>query len=225
VYYRGGGYRGGHYGGYRGGYYGGYRGGYYGGYRGGYYGGYRGYYGGYRGYYGGYRGYYGGGYGAYYPYYGYSYYAPIDYCYPIAAVPAPVVTLQQTQATYVAPPVQYQSPVPAPLPGNVPNVQPMLPAGNGTFQYNGGPQQFVPAPPAYNDPPVPMKTMPSIIPLDGKLVSMPRETGGGVTPVSIPQGWNYVRAGNNAVQPAPAPVRINYPAYGENIVPTPVKNR
>ena len=223
--YGGGGYRGGYGGGYRGGYYGGggYRGGYYGGgYRGGYYGGYGGYRGGYYagyrgGYYGGYGGYYGhrhyGYYGGYYrpylyasfyrPYGGYygGYYAPTyyytpsyyydDYYYPTAGEFAPTV---QSNSYQLPPPQRYSAPV-----------------GDGTFPYNGGPNQFVPmpSPPMDVNPQNAPKKL--VVPLDGRLVSLPTEIGGGVSPVSSPdiQRLQFV------VPQKSTPIRIQYPAYGE----------
>jgi len=126
------------------------------------------------------------------------------------------------QSTYLAPRTNVQ----------VMPVQPMPPVingnggGDGTYPYNGGPRQIVPMPPAANDSPAPMRNPGAIIPLDGKLVSLPRQTGGGVSLVSTPatQGWNYAANGNNAAVRLTA-TRIEYPAYGENSVPTPLKTR
>jgi len=221
----------GYHGGYHGGWHGGYRGGYYGGYRG-YYGGYRGYYGGYgyaRGYYGGYgRGYYGGyGYGGYGGYYPYSsvYYQPYyttpyyynSYYYPCVGQTAATVTLAQTN-NYSAP--QYAAPQnygtqqnygPTPYSEPVP-----LPGGNSTFPYNGGPSAPIPMP-APNNPVQPGQKIgdPSnnrgIIPLDGKLVSLPNETTGGFTPVTAPSRTVVTPQTRT---PAATP-RVTYPAYGE----------
>jgi len=211
------GYYGGNYGGYGRGYYGGNYGGYGRGYYGGYYGGYgRGYYGGhyghhhrpyyYGGYYGGYRPYYGNYYSSYYSnsYYGNSYYGS-PYYYGIAydgyAV-APVTTLQATvyPQTQIAPPQPYSQPV----------MPPASDSGNGTFPYNGGPASPIPQP---SDSPVPMNNAPrGIVPLDGKLVSLPGETTGDVSVVPSIQRWTFVST-------PVAPTRIAYPAYGEVSIP------
>lgn len=223
------GYRGGYggYGGYRGGYYGGYRGGYYGGgygyggYRGGYYGGY---YGGYRGgYYGGGYGYY-GGYRPYYNnyYYG-SYYRPHYYnrYYRIVADPCDVVpnvtltyqpTYPQTITTQ-----QYVQPIPSNTYGQpiVPNVN-----GNQTYPYDGGPKNPIPMPPAENTP-ANQDGPRGIIPLDGKLVSMPLTTSVGMSPVVAPDlnRWTYVSTTNVPAQAKTSTTRIVYPAYGEQTLP------
>ena len=171
------------------------------GHHGGYYGGGR-YYGGYYG-----RSYYSSYY--YRPYYyprAYSYYTPSYYYtptyyapayypaasyyyYPIAGenVAAPVTTVQGT----------YQGPAPQQY------VPPMPPAGNGTFQYDGGPRQPIPAPvPDIN----PAKGTRGSVPIDGKLVSLPA-----IPLVNLPQ----------SVAP-----RTAYPAYGdEPIVPAPRKTK
>jgi hypothetical protein len=226
----GGGYRGG-YGGYRGGYgsYGGYRGGYgYGGYRGGYggyYGGYRGYYGGgYGNYYGGYRGgYYGGGYGYYRPYYNNyyygSYYRPHYYnrYYRIVADPCDIVpnvtlTLQSTNYPQVVNPNQYEQPMQV-----IPNT-----SGNQTYPYDGGPKNPIPMPPADNTTPANNEDGPrGIIPLDGKLVSMPLNPTGGTPSVVAPDlhRWTYVSTTNTPSQVKTSPTRIVYPAYGERTIP------
>jgi hypothetical protein len=186
-----GGYRGGHYGGY-----GGYRGAYYGGYRGGHYGGYRGYYagyGGYRGYYGGYyRPYYYGNYGGYYPYYSSYYYSPsyyystpyYDYGYygcntGVVAAPS-VYAYQQPYYPSVQPygvqgqvygnyngysGVPQQNGVTQPMPP----VQP--PNGNGTFPYDGGPNNPVPMP---RQDATPAKSAPQA-PTTLRLVSAPSQ--------------------------------------------------
>lgn len=213
-YYGGGGYYGGR------AYYGGHHGRYYGSYYGGGY--YRPYYGGYSYY----RPYYQPYVYSYYPsYYGGSYYSPYYASYyPCAGDVAAVVTVQGQQPVYQS---QSQPTYQAPLaPRN--NVQPMPPAtnGDGTYPYNGGPTQPIPMPPA-SDNPAPTSGPRGIIPLDGKLVSLPRETGGGVSPVGTPktQGWRYVTGGNISVQmnATPTQTRVAYPAYGENAVPTPRK--
>jgi len=218
------------YGGYRGGYYGGYRGGYYGGYRGGYYGGgygyNRGYYGGYggynRGYYGGYGGYgggYYGGYSYYRPYYNNyyygSYYRPHYYhrYYRIVAdpcdfVPNVTLTLQSTNYPQVVTPNQYVQPMPV-----IPNV-----SGNQTYPYDGGPMNPIPMPPADQTTPANENNGPrGIIPLDGKLVSMPQTTKVGMSSVVAPDlhRWTYVSTTNSPSQVKTSPTRTVYPAYGE----------
>jgi len=219
--YYGGGYGRGYYGGgYGRGYYGGHYGGYGRGYYGGYYGGYgRGYYGGHYGhyhqpyyygsYYGGYRPYYSNYYSPYYgnyysSYYGNSYYGS-PYYYGIAydgyAV-APMTTLQATvyPQTQIAPPQPYAQP----------QMPPASDSGNGTYPYNGGPANPIPQP---SDSPVPMNSPPrGIVPLDGKLVSLPVETTGDVSVVPSIQRWTYVST-------AAAPARITYPAYGDVSIP------
>jgi len=204
-----GGYRGfGGYGGYRGfaGYgrgYGGYYGrGYgYGGYGRGYYGGYyRPYYGfglglglglGYANYYGGYGGgyggYYGGGYGGYGGYYGAGYGG--------YSMPYYSSSYGCTCATNTIVP-------------SATNINVVTPnAGNGTYLYNGGPQDgfLVPAPAG-----MPNRTN---APRDGLLVSVPAPSS----------GFQFLAFGE---QPAPADqgpatgnsgdlLRVSYPAYGE----------
>jgi hypothetical protein len=169
-------YHGGHQvysGNYHRGYYGGYRGGYYGGYRG-YYGGYRGYYGGYASYYrpyyyGGYGGY---GYSNYYsPYYYNSYYVdPYYYSTPYygcstGSVYAPVTTVQSVYAyqqpylpsvtPYGVQPQQqingYNGVPQQGISGYNGNKLPVMPPvqqqpNNGTYPYDGGPNQPVPLP-------------------------------------------------------------------------------
>jgi len=169
--YRGGygGYRGG-YAGYRGGY-GGYRGGYYGGYRG-YYGGYAGY----RGYGGYYRPYYASYYRPYYfsnsyrPYYynNYGYgsgyygggyydsgYYSSPYYYGCSTGYAPVVSQYAYTQPYLSSVTPYgTAPVynnNAPLNNGINgyNSQPPMPPvepGDGTYPYDGGPNQMVPMP-------------------------------------------------------------------------------
>jgi hypothetical protein len=191
------------------------------GYRG-YYGGYRGYYG---GYYGGYRGYYGGYYGFYRPYYpryyASYYYPPVvyqpscytpyysnSYYYPIAGQPAPTVTMQ---ASYYAPAPASSQPTPGqrfsePIPA---------PGGNGTFPYDGGPRSPIPMPAPGAD--INPATDRGIIPLDGKLVSIPNETSGGFSPVGLPavQPRTTPTTTTPATKtPTPAP-RVIYPAYGD----------
>jgi hypothetical protein len=182
----------------------------YGGYHRGGYGGY--YRGGYGGFYG--RGYYGGGYyrpyyASYYhrPYYYSNYYRPYYYgsyyggyyqpyyyssYYPIAgeSVLPPVTTLQGNG--YYQAPAQQQYAPPMPPPIN----------GNGTFQYVGGPRSPIPMPSPGPDT-SPAKTPRGIIPIDGRLVSLPTQATGGV---SVP--FTHVPAKTSAP-------RVTYPAYGE----------
>ena len=195
-------YRGG-YGGYRG-YYGGYRG-YYGGYRG-YYGGYRNYYGGYPGYYGGYRNYYGGypgfygGYGnysyggGYQPYYypgyyyspgvsfGFSFGSPYDYYGPsycpmgleIGTQPAPqVLNVRPPQSEY-SPPARRE---------------------DGTYPYDGGPQNPVPMPGA--EPAAP-KAPPATLPPAGRIVSLKEK----------PTKYSYAAYGEDAPSSKPSRDRM-----------------
>jgi len=225
VYWRGG-YRhhGGHYGGYR--HYGGYHhhGGYYGGYRP-YYGGYRpyygGYYGGYRSYYSNYYGnYYGGYYGGYRPYYGgyyrissYGDYYPCDVQLsvgtPIVYTQLPAQPVQTATQVY-----QFQSAArPQALPMPV-----AVPAANQTFPYDGGPRQPLPLPSQESiDPAVgPQPT----VPLTGKVVSLPRELGGGTSQYAT-QLVGFGTPALPAAQPtaAAAPSSFGYPAYGDQSLP------
>jgi len=235
--------RGGHFGG---GFHGGHYGGHYGGYRGGYYGGYRGYYGGYRGYYGGYyrpyyanyyRPYYYGGYGGYggYGYGGcggyYSAYAYPSYYYPsYYGSPYPCAIASATIVTQQVPVLPQSTPLYSQAPAYVtpaPQQQPLLQQPNvNTYPYNGGPVNPVPAPQG-GDNPVPMNSKPGVIPLDGRLVSLPGETRGGVSPVVTPdiQKLRYVSFTDTPTPQAPAiapTTRFSYPAYGEQpITPAP----
>ncbi len=178
-----------------------------GGYGGGYYG--RAYYGGYygRSYYGGYYGrpflsvgFYGRPYyaGYYRPYYYPSYYYQPNYYsnyynYPCAGDVAPVMP---SVASYQAPlaPV-YSSARPA--------------NDDGTFHYDGNPRILVPMPSSKTTP------APGVLPVDGRLVSLPSETTGGVLPVGLPTAQRATSL--------PAP-RVVYPAYGEEpIAPAPRK--
>lgn len=184
--------------------------------RGGY--GYGGGYGG-RSYYGGYYGrsfaYYGRPYysGYYRPYYyprAYSYYYPTyypayyyqpyysysaDYYYPIAG--------QIQQAATVQGNGSYQSPAP----------QIFVPQGNSdsTFPYDGDPRNVVPMPSQNNR----TNPAPGVLPIDGKLVSLPNEISGGVLPVGLPAPPRVS---------TPTAPRVTYPTYGdEPIVPAPRK--
>jgi hypothetical protein len=199
---------------YYGGGYGGrsYYGGGYGGrsYYGGGYGG-RSYYGGYYGrpfvsvgfygrpYYSGYYRpyYYPSYYPTYYPtYYSQPYYSyDAEYYYPIAG--------QVQQAATVQGNGSYQSPAP----------QIFIPHGNsdGTFPYDGDPRNVVPMPSQNNRP----NPAPGVLPIDGKLVSLPNEINGGVLPVGLPAPPRVS---------TPTAPRVTYPAYGdEPIAPAPRK--
>src|ERR1017187_2810614 len=168
-----------------------------------------GYHGHYRGYYRPYYGYYRPAY--YYPR-AYTYYAPSYYpryyytptyyysapsygsyyYYPISgeALPPPATTVQ---GSYPAPaPQQYVPPMPPP---------------GGTFQYDGGPRSIVPMPNS-NEPPL------VVIPIDGKLVSLPTQITGGTSQVGMPAA------------PRTGEPRATYPAYGEEpITPAPRKTQ
>jgi len=212
--YYGGGFRGGiGYGGYRGGFgYGGYRGFGYGGYRGfgGYYGrgygygygrGYGGYYRpyygfglglglglGYANYYGGYGG-YGGGYGGYYnSYYSTPYYSTPYYSSSYGPCTCATSVIYPSDAS-----VNFVTPNALQIPGD------------GTFPYNGGPQDGISVPAG-----MPNRTN---APRDGHLVSVPAPSS----------GYHFLAFGE---QPAPADqrpetgnssdlLRVSYPAYGE----------
>jgi hypothetical protein len=229
-----GGYRNYGYGGYRNYGYGGYRNYGYGHHRpyyASYYGGYRPYYGGYGGYnrpyyggygyggygnggygYGGYGngGYgYGGygnggyGYGGYgnggYGYGGYGnggYYgigyenpAGTDYAAPFGQAP-----VQQ---------YQYLQPQQLPAPAVV------APQAGETFPYDGGPQSPVPQPGVA--PVQPGATPQPTVPLTGKVVSVPRETTGGVV---------YYTSYTDRTTAATPTSRYTYPAYGDQVLPT-----
>jgi len=250
----GGGYgRGFGYGGYGRGFgYGGYGRGFYGGYGRGYGYGYgRGFYGSYYRPFisigiGGY-GYGGYGYGGYYqPYYGvssyssyyypsyYSSYYPGYYSYPsysYAPIYAPcsttvtevttapqVVTVTPSTPSYSVAPSTSYSQIPAP--------RVLAPAGDGTFPYDGGPRNPLPMPGPDGDA-NPMSAPRKTVPLDGRLVSLPKQTTGGVTPV----GDFFVSLRTDAAsQPVridgPAtPSRYTFPAYGEQNLPPVTRTR
>jgi hypothetical protein len=191
------------------------------------YGGHRAYYGGNygRSYYGGNygRSYYGGYYARpyyssyyaqpyYYPrasyYYAPTYYYPSyystpyysyssSYYYPISGegVPPPATTLQGTGYSQAPAQRPYVTPIP---PAN----------GDGTFQYDGGPRSPIPMP---NPETNPANRPNGILPIDGKLVSLPTATTGGTSQYRT-----------SAQQPSTP--RVSYPAYGEEpITPAPRK--
>lgn len=170
---------------------------------------FRPYYGGYnRAYYGGFnRPYYGSYYRPYYYPRFYSYYTPSYYS--TYSYPSYYLYYEMNRPTYypsscyyypiagesVAPPattLNYQGPQPY--------VPPMPPADNGTYPYNGGPSSPVPMP---NAEPAPR----GIIPIDGRLVSLPSEISGGTSQVGVPAA---------KTQTTP---RVSYPAYGEEPIP------
>jgi len=235
VYGRGGHYHGGGYrGGYRGGYYGGYRGYGYGGfYRpfyGSYYGGYRGY--GYGGYgYGGYgygyasyyRPFYYGGYYARPYYYGASYYYPSyysSYYYPCASTvvsSTPVVAVYSS--SYTTPQVVQPGAALLPQPQVMPQMPSAAPNGNQTFPYDGGPGTPLPMPGPDANPIGGPSTPRPTVPLEGKFVSLPQETTGGIGLIDTASlatvSWRPV----STSQPATATNRYHYPAYGEQPLP------
>jgi hypothetical protein len=195
--------------------------------RGGYHAHWGGGYGYRRGYWGGYgynRGYWGGyGYAGYRPYYYRpAYYRPLvyvnyyqPYYYPSPVYYYPISGQAQVQATYVQTPAQAQLPAPPyqtttnrpqllPQPATVPQQQP---EGPQTFPYDGGPQAPLPdVDPASGPRP--------FIPLQGKIVSLPRETTLGST-------QHLLVSLNSRTQSTagPAPNAYAYLAYGEQPLP------
>jgi hypothetical protein len=184
--FHGGGFHGGgfHGGGFRGGFHSGFRGGFHGvGFRGGFvgsrrfvgfgrFGFARGFYGGFgRGYWGGYWPYYGGGYSGYYPCYaGYGSYYPGGYCPGVYYYPC----VNGTSVTYstLAPlglGVQVSPGAGQPLVPDAP-----VPGEDGTYPYDGGPQNPLPAPRTM--PRADPTTAPPALPLEGRAVSLPRTT-------------------------------------------------
>jgi hypothetical protein len=221
----GGGYRGGYHGGggYGRGYYGG---GYargYGGYGRGYYGGYgygRGYYAGYgRGYYGGYgygRGYYGGYYPGIYANFSWPFYGGYGgygggYSSPYYYTPTYYQPYYSDEYYYPTSGGVYGEAAKVLGAMNNPSALStrLLPfSSDGTYSYNGGPQAIVPS------TTVPVNNAPrgNVLPLDGKLVGLQSEISGGFSPVTSPeiQRLRFVTPTSTAT-----PVRIQYPAYGE----------
>jgi len=190
--------------------------------------GYGGYYGGYRPYYGGYY----GGYSSFYPSYYNSYSYPSFYSYPsysYAPVYSPCaasVTEVVTSQT-VAPPLASQPGVTV-TPGTSSYSQipaPRIytqPAGDGTYPYDGGPRSPLPMPGPDGDA-NPMSTPRKMVPLDGRLVSLPKQTTGGVN------NGLFVSLRTDA---ASEPVTVNgqaprysYPAYGEQSLPPVTRTR
>ncbi len=81
----------------------------------------------------------------------------------------------------------------APLPGSAYPAPQQLPGNDGTFPYDGGPQQVVPNP---RDTP-PSSTTPRSVPLEGRSVSLPK---------AAPK-WSYPAYGETARRTTPAPER------------------
>ena len=205
TWYRGGwgGYRGYGWGGYRGYGWGGYRGYGWGGYRGFGYGGfYRPYYGlGYGGYGGFYRPYYGLGlgYGGFYrPYYGFGlgyggFYPGYGLGYgsffgPCAGTTAGAYTLNMPGNMLASPlPSDAQPALPR---AGAADGAPQAPPNDGTFPYDGGPQNAAPAP---SDTP-PARTTPRSVPLEGRAVSLPK---------AAPK-WSFPAYGETARRSVPA---------------------
>jgi hypothetical protein len=179
----------------------------------------RSYYGG--GFYGGYRPYYSSYYHRPY-YYSSYYYQPAyygSYYYPcagefstgpqVSVLSYQVQSPQMVQPQIVQPQVQ---PLQQPLQQQqgVPLMPPATPS-SGTFRYDGDPRSVVPMPSTNPAPAAPN----GIIPIDGRLVSMPTGVGGGVSFV-----------GMQAQRPAtPSQPRVAYPAYGEEPLPAVPRKR
>ena len=81
----------------------------------------------------------------------------------------------------------------APIPGATNLAPQQLPSNNGTFPYDGGPQQVVPNP---TDTP-PSSTTPRSVPLEGRSVSLPKAT----------PKWSYPAYGETARRTTPASER------------------
>jgi hypothetical protein len=194
---------------------------------------YRPYYGGYGLGYGGYGlgygGYYGGYYGGgYYPSFGlsiYSGYSPGYYSYPSyyssfytpcagTTVGPQVVTV--TPSTTTSP--YAQTPLPQIIEGDV----------NSTYPYDGGPRSPLPMP-GPDDAASPMKAPRPTVPLEGRLVSLPKETTGGTTPVRVSPFVSLRLDTPSAPAATPAPARpatrYTYPAYGEQKLPPVTRTR
>jgi len=131
------------------------------------------------------------------------------------------------QANNFYSPAPLTTPVPTPRPYGPTQqtpVQPQFvqpPVQNGTFPYNGGPVNPVPLP---GDPPLPTKDPRGTVPLEGKLVSLPRETFGGVGPVVTPEIQKLSYVSLRTSQLTTTPTSYSYPAYGEQpITPAPRK--
>ncbi len=203
--------------GYRG--YGGYGYGrpYYGGYRsyyGGFYGGYRPYYGYHRPYYGYYRPYYAGYYQPYY--YGSSYYYyPYSSYYYLSPCAADPVTMPQTVVLGSSSYVQ---------PFYFPSQKPVMPPagnGNGTFPYDGGPSQPPPMPGPGGDPEPASQPKRPLVPLDGKLISIPAKTPAisypayGEQPRPLPVAQPPAAPTRFVSLPTSGTTQLTFPAYGE----------
>ena len=128
--------------------------------------------------------------GSYYnPYFYTPYYYGTNYYYPCAGDSLPPATTLQASGYYQASAPQLYAPQ-APV------------NGNGTFQYDGGPRSPIPMP-IPNPESNPAKTPRGILPIDGRLVSLPTQATGGV---SLP--FTHVPASISVP-------RVTYPAYGE----------
>jgi len=178
----------------------------------------------YGGYYGG--GYY-GGYSSFYPSYYYSSYSYPSYSYapiysPCAATVTEVVTSQTAApplaaqpGVTVTPSTSSYSQIPAPRIYT-------QPAGDGTYPYDGGPRSPLPMPGPDGDA-NPMSTPRKMVPLDGRLVSLPKQTTGGVGNDQF-VSLRTDAASEPVTVNGPAP-RYSYPAYGEQSLPPVTRTR
>ena len=192
---------------------------------------------GWGGYWGGYWPYWGlyawnrpfWGYGYYRPYGGYGYYSPYYYVdaapayydyypatyYPIAGqqeVPGTLARLPMPRSVSapVSPYQQQAAARPQVLP--MPVALPQRPGEPQTFPYDGGPQSSLPLP--GKDGVGPASSPRPMVPLKGKLVSLPQETTGGTTQII-----QFVGLGIASPVPAPTAAPYSYPAYGEQPLP------
>lgn len=135
---------------------------------------------------------YGFGYGGYYPSYGFGYGGFWGPCSGGGVVTG-TYTLNMPVAT-----------LGTPLPQTVPQAPPVVPNGNGTFPYDGGPQQVVPNPQAAPNPPdvstPPAKAPRRTVPLEGRSVSLPK---------AAPK-WTYPAYGETAKRMVPQEARTYY---------------
>ena len=197
--------------------------------------------GGWGGYYG--RPYWGGGWGGYYgrPFYGASYYypryyAPVYYSYPVYYSSYPV---------YYSYPSYYYSSVSYPVVDEVTVVssattstlpaprtsysQPLLQSVPQTYPYDGGPAAAPPMP-GTDQAPNPTSGPRPTVPLEGRLVSLPRDSGGFVSAVATETAYVALRGAVDStsapvVIDGPAPARYSYPAYGEQNLPPVTRTR
>lgn len=117
-----------------------------------------------------------------------------SYYYPIAGSTAPTIPLQ---TNYTEPPQSAAQ---------------VSRRTNGGFSYDGGPRAPIPMPsPNGEFTPAAQPQPRGIIPIDGKLVSLPTEASGGFAPVTTPEieRLRYVSTTKTTTP------RIAYPAYGE----------